>query len=223
MVPTGIENEWTSFLSSSLANGGCVSLADCDNYSWSASGFGACSSTCGGGTATQTVSCLQYDSTTNVTTVVANSLCPASTMPSTTESCNTGACPTPPPPPAIISKIDIAGFYTSGLHNHAGTGTLVENASGEPGVVEAENGSGGVTFIVTQYKTDGSSQQVTSQSSYPGYLFAPVACGYQPNIAAHHQCFASANVYTTIQTNCSPRNGCQEKFVPTETSFSYIP
>jgi len=56
-------------------------------YSWSQSGFATCSVSCGGGTQTQTVTCINSDNS----QVVNNSLC-SGTAPSTSQSCNTQSC-----------------------------------------------------------------------------------------------------------------------------------
>jgi len=61
----------------------------CATYSWQIGTFGTCSATCGGGTQTRAVSCVQ-DGT---TTIVDASLC-AGPPPATTQTCNTQACPT---------------------------------------------------------------------------------------------------------------------------------
>ncbi|KJE93914.1 thrombospondin [Capsaspora owczarzaki ATCC 30864] len=61
----------------------------CPSYSWQQSGFGGCTQPCGGGTQSQTVQCVN---TAAGNAVVADSLC-TGTKPATSQSCNTGACP----------------------------------------------------------------------------------------------------------------------------------
>lgn len=58
----------------------------CLTYNWVQSGFGSCSTTCGGGTQTQSVSCQASNGQT-----VDNSNCTGA-MPATSQACNTKAC-----------------------------------------------------------------------------------------------------------------------------------
>ncbi|MBI4090789.1 MAG: hypothetical protein HY422_02085 [Candidatus Komeilibacteria bacterium] len=58
-------------------------------YTWVASGFGACSATCGGGTATQTVTCTGSDGSIDGS----GAACAGQIPPPTSQSCNTQACP----------------------------------------------------------------------------------------------------------------------------------
>lgn len=60
----------------------------CSVYHWNSDVWSACSATCGGGTQTRTISCLNEAGTT-----VANAYCTATT-PATTQTCNAQTCPT---------------------------------------------------------------------------------------------------------------------------------
>lgn len=60
----------------------------CPTYSWNTGNWGTCSKTCGSGTQTRTVTCRDGSGGT-----VSDSYC-AGTKPSTSQSCNTHACPT---------------------------------------------------------------------------------------------------------------------------------
>jgi len=60
----------------------------CLTYNWSASGYGACSATCGGGTQTQTVVCKDSNGT-----VVQDSFCTGA-KPAVAQTCNPQACVT---------------------------------------------------------------------------------------------------------------------------------
>ena len=61
----------------------------CHTYHWLAGDWGSCSATCGGGTQSRTVSCLDENGN-----IVAGSLCDPNTKPATSQSCNTDPCPT---------------------------------------------------------------------------------------------------------------------------------
>lgn len=71
---------------------GFASLGFSDSYIWQTGPWSACSTTCGGGVQTRTLSC--FDMTSNTT--VADSYCTAAGLPQpvTTQACNTNACPT---------------------------------------------------------------------------------------------------------------------------------
>lgn len=89
----------------------------CSNYMWIQSGFSPCSKICGGGTQTQTVVCK-----TTASTVVDDGLC-SGAKPSTTQSCNTQACP------PVQQSCNVAnGSGTQSLVNDNGTyGPCVAN------------------------------------------------------------------------------------------------
>ena len=81
------------------SNGGLACPADftetqacntqaCPTYTWSAGAYSACSVTCGGGTRSRPVVCL--DSNTNI---VADGYCDAGTKPAVAQTCNTQPCP----------------------------------------------------------------------------------------------------------------------------------
>jgi hypothetical protein len=67
----------------------CNTATAC-SYSWLPSGFGSCTQSCGSGTQTQTVSCVQTVNSQQVT--VDNSNCVAGSKPATSRSCNTSPC-----------------------------------------------------------------------------------------------------------------------------------
>jgi len=62
--------------------------------SWKAGLFGACSSTCGGGTWTREVTCTQFNAASTQYVTVDDANCDAAAKPATSEACNIFACPT---------------------------------------------------------------------------------------------------------------------------------
>lgn len=63
-----------------------VAATAATTYTWQASGFGACSASCGGGSQSQTVTCVS-----STGTAVADAFCTAA-KPGTSQACNTQAC-----------------------------------------------------------------------------------------------------------------------------------
>ncbi len=115
MVPLGSIDEWegptyaggpVGFVNSTFATqGGCVTLADCETYTWVAGGWGSCTSTCGTGTQSQTVTCHENNASTRVVSTVNNSYCTSyapGIQPPTSRSCS-----------SISSCVYTAGGYGS--------------------------------------------------------------------------------------------------------------
>lgn len=94
-----LENVADSFCTSPKpATSQNCNLQACQSYNWFASGFGACSATCGGGVQTQTVSCRNISGQT-----VSNSLC-SGAAPSTSQACNTQSC-APVCTPSVLQNL----------------------------------------------------------------------------------------------------------------------
>jgi len=83
-----VDNSFCNAAAMPATSQGCNPQA-CMTYNWRQNGFGACSAACGGGTQTQSVTCVDQNGNT-----VASGLC-TSAPPATSQACNLQACPVP--------------------------------------------------------------------------------------------------------------------------------
>jgi len=188
-------------------------------YSWKQGGFNVCTQTCGGGTQTQSVTCVQ-DGT---TTVVTDSYC-TGTKPLTSQSCNTQACP--------VTYSWVASGFTACTVTCGGgiqTQTVTCVQDGTRTTVDSSNCANSGTKPLTQQtcNTQSCGMPTTFSWKQNGFGVCTVTCGGGTQTQTV-VCVRDGTTTTVADTNCDAaskpvtQKTCNTQACSTPATFSWV-